>query len=193
MQTLASLNFVELAALNKGFIIELPYKTPHNFVHKPVYDDNAKAYLRTKVAHALCAAQQVFQQQQLTLKIWDAYRPFHIQEVLWDYCADERYVAKPVRDNDQMVAGSMHNRGAAVDVTLVDIKTGEELVMPTLFDDFSSAAHRNNQDCSTIAKQNRQLLQDVMHANGFVGLPTEWWHFSWHAEDEFALCDLPMD
>ena len=191
-QSLTELDFVELSTLDPTFVIELPYATVNNFTHKIVYAEGAKAYLRKPVADALVKAQQQFKTQQLAIKIWDAYRPFHFQETLWAYCPDERYVMKPIRDNQHMIAGSAHNRGCAVDVTLVHLTTEQELTMPTLFDDFSRAAHRDYQDCSSEAIQNRQLLEDVMTACGFIGLPTEWWHFTWHAADDFALCDLPM-
>lgn len=192
MQCLLDVGFVELFALDNSFIIDLPYASPSNFTQKIIYDANAKAYLRRPVAVALVAVQHKLKAQQLGLKIWDAYRPFHIQEILWTYCPDECYVAKPVRNDGQMEAGSAHNRGCAVDLTVVDLITHQELVMPTLFDDFSIAAHRNYMDCSSEALYNRELLNDVMVSCGFIGLPTEWWHFNWHAAEEFELCDLPI-
>ncbi|MCD6045154.1 MAG: peptidase vanX D-ala-D-ala dipeptidase [Gammaproteobacteria bacterium] len=188
---LTDLNFVDLLVIENSFIIDLPYASIHNFTQKIMYDTNARAYLRKPVAEALVMAQRKLNVQQLGLKIWDAYRPFHIQEIFWAHCPDERYIMKPVRENGQMKEGSAHNRGCAVDVTLVSTITGKELVMPTLFDDFSPAAHRDYMDCSVEAIRNRALLQEVMGSCGFIGLPTEWWHFNWHAAHEFELCDLP--
>lgn len=189
--TLSYLGFVELQSVDNTFVIELPYATANNFTHTVIYDSNSKAYLRKPVAEALAQAQQKFKAYQLGLKIWDAYRPFHIQQLLWKHCPDERYVMKPIEDNGQMIAGSAHNRGCAVDLTLVNLRTGVELSMPSEFDDFSRAAHRDYMECSLEAIQNRQLLDEVMSACGFIGLPTEWWHFTWHAADEYPLCDLP--
>ena len=189
---LSSLGFVDLLSIESSFIIDLPYASVNNFTQKIIYDANARAYLRRPVAEALVAVQRKLSAQQLGLKIWDAYRPFHIQEIFWTYMPDECYVAKPVRENGQMKQGSAHNRGCAVDLTVVSTITGEELVMPTLFDDFSTAAHRGYMDCSLEAIRNRGLLQDVMGSCGFIGLPTEWWHFNWHAAEEFALCDVPL-
>ncbi len=192
MQNLAQVDFVELLALDNSLIVDLPYASVRNFTKKIIYDANAKAYLRRTVAEALVMAQRKLNAQQLGLKIWDAYRPFHIQEIFWSYCPDERYIMKPVRENGHMKEGSAHNRGCAVDLTLVNTITGIELVMPTLFDDFSEAAHRNYMESSSEAIHNRELLNDIMVSCGFIGLPTEWWHFNWHAAEEFELCDLPM-
>lgn len=188
---LTDLNFVDLLTIDNSFIIDLPYASRNNFTQKIMYDANARAYLRRPVAEALVVAQRKLNAQQLGLKIWDAYRPFHIQEIFWAHCPDERYIMQPVRENGEMKEGSAHNRGCAVDLTLVSTVTGEELIMPTLFDDFSAAAHRDYMDCSLEAIRNRALLQDVMDSCGFIGLPTEWWHFNWHAAEEFELCDLP--
>lgn len=188
---LSEIDFVTLQSVDPTFIIELPYATLNNFTHTLIYDSHTKAYLRRPVAEALARGQQQFKTYQLGLKIWDAYRPFHIQQLLWQHCPDERYVMKPIEENGQMVAGSAHNRGCAVDLTLVDLQTGLEVEMPSLFDDFSRAAHRDYMECSVKAIQNRKLLEDVMTACGFIGLPTEWWHFTWHAAEEYPLCDLP--
>ncbi len=192
MQQLSDVGFVELLALDNSFIVDLPYASGNNFTKKIIYDAKAKAYLRRPVAEALVTAQRKLNAQQFGLKIWDAYRPFHIQEIFWSHCPDERYIMKPVRENGHMKEGSAHNRGCAVDLTLVNTITGLELVMPTLFDDFSERAHRNYMESSREAIYNRELLNDIMVSCGFIGLPTEWWHFNWHAAEEFELCDLPM-
>lgn len=189
---LSQLGFVDLLAVDSSFMIDLPYARADNFTKKRIYDAEAKAYLRRPVAEALAKVQRQLQQQQLGLKIWDAYRPFHIQEIFWSHCPDERYVMPAVRENGHMKTGSAHNRGCAVDLTLVHAITKEELVMPTAFDDFSTAAHRNYMKCSSEAIHNRALLEEAMTACGFIGLPTEWWHFNWHAAEKFALCDLPL-
>ncbi|MBY0377871.1 MAG: M15 family metallopeptidase, partial [Gammaproteobacteria bacterium] len=140
---LSELDFVDLHSVDPTFIIELPYATTNNFTHTVIYDARTKAYLRRPVAEALGLAQQKFKEHQLGLKIWDAYRPFHIQQLLWQHCPDERYVMKPIEEKGQMVAGSAHNRGCAVDLTLVNKVTGLEINMPSAFDDFSRAAHRD--------------------------------------------------
>ena len=103
------------------------------------------------------------------LKIWDAYRPLSAQSALWKICPDSRFVAPPSR-------GSMHNRGVAVDITLVDAK-GRELEMPCDFDNFSTLAKSRTKQGSASARRNRDALRDAMTACGFVPYKNEWWHF----------------
>jgi zinc D-Ala-D-Ala dipeptidase len=191
-QTLQALGFIELTKVNKNFIIQLPYATPDNFTGKQIYPSDAKAYLRVPVANALSAANHAFAQQGLTLKIWDAYRPFSAQEQLWQVMPVAGYVAKPVRIGDKLISGSVHNRGGAVDITLAFQTTGMELLMPTAYDHFSERAHRNYMQLSVEQIQHRELLESVMQAHGFIGLATEWWHFDWQASDAFELCDIPI-
>ncbi|HMY60336.1 MAG TPA: M15 family metallopeptidase, partial [Pseudomonadota bacterium] len=119
------------------------------------------------------------------LKLWDCYRPHRVQYQLWDIVHDERYVANPHK-------GSRHNRGAAVDLTLVDAQ-GQELVMPTPFDDFGEKAHRSYQQLPPLAIQNRTTLEQAMAKAGFVGMPTEWWHFDFARWQGYPLDDIPFD
>src|SRR6185295_14858120 len=117
-----------------------------------------RCYLRRFAAERLSAVQTELETMGLGLKVWDGYRPLSVQKQFWALVPDERYVASPVK-------GSRHNRGAAVDVTLVD-RTGGELEMPTKFDDFTEAASANA-PCSQMAAENRKLLQRVMKKHGF--------------------------
>lgn len=101
---------------------------------------------------------------------------------MWQVKPDSRYVANPTN-------GSRHNRGAAVDLTLVD-RNGKELEMPTGFDDFTVKAHRNYTGASAQAKKNRKVLEDAMKKYGFIPLPTEWWHFDAPGWDKFVILDV---
>jgi D-alanyl-D-alanine dipeptidase len=105
----------------------------------------------------------------LGLKVWDGFRPVAAQWAFWELVPDERYVSDPRK-------GGRHTRGTAVDVTLIT-REGQELPMPSVFDDFSEKAHRNYMEAPEEALNNRTLLQEVMEKHGFIGLPTEWWHF----------------
>src|SRR6185295_1434430 len=100
---------------------------------------------RRDVAERLASVQEELAERGLGLKVWDAYRPFSIQQRFWKLVPDDRYVAQPTTWYGRPLDGSKHNRGAAVDVTLVDRKTGRELEMPSAFDDFSKRAHRDFQ------------------------------------------------
>ena len=120
--------------------------------------------------------------QGLTLKIWDGFRPVSAQFRLWEVCPDDTYVANPNR------GFSAHSRGNTVDVTLVD-SLGNELEMPTDFDDFSGKADRDYSDVEEVPTEHALLLQNTMEKYGFEGYFGEWWHFqdeiSYPVEDVF--------
>lgn len=178
------LPFTELQRLAPSIRVELRYATTNNFTGKVLYPAEARCYLRTAVAEALAKVATALQAEGLGLKVFDCYRPQRVQFQLWELVHDERYVASPHK-------GSRHNRGAAVDLTLVD-QDGRELPMPTPFDDFTEKAHRSYQDLPAEAKRNRARLEQAMTRAGFVGLPTEWWHFDAADWQRHPLADLPF-
>ena len=178
-----SQQLVDLQTYLTPFYSDFKYATTTNFTGKVLYKD-PKAYLRLPAARALqCALDQLFKKG-LSLKIYDAYRPYTVTKKMWNYVPDPRYTANPAK-------GSGHNRGAAVDLTLVWLKTGEELEMPTAFDNFSERAHHNYMNLPKQAIANRALLRTVMEKAGFVALETEWWHYALpNAAQRFKLMDL---
>src|SRR6266496_1401556 len=113
---------------------DIRYATTNNFTHQKLYD-TARCMLRPDAAKKLEAVQADAQQMGLSLKVYDCYRPLSVQKRMWAIVHDDRYVADPAK-------GSRHNRGAAVDLTLID-KNGAELTMPTPYDDFTEKAHRD--------------------------------------------------
>lgn len=149
---------------------ELMYATRENFTGEQIYCFY-EAYLRYGTVKKLQAVSQELSQMGLNLKIWDGFRPVSAQFRLWEICPDPTYVANPE------TGFSSHSRGNTVDLTLID-ETGQELEMPTGFDNFSALADRDYSDCTAVAKENAQLLQDVMERGGFTGYFGEWWHFS---------------
>jgi D-alanyl-D-alanine dipeptidase len=159
---------VNIQSVNPHVVLDIRYATTNNFTGKKVYD-SANCLLRASTARKLSDAQRELEQSGLGLKVYDCYRPLAVQRKFWSLVPDERYVANPAK-------GSRHNRGAAVDLTLVD-RNGQELPMPTPFDDFTDKAHRDYTQLPPEALKNRALLEQVMTRHGFVGLPTEWWHF----------------
>ena len=159
---------VDLAAAVPDVKVDLRYATDDNFFRQKFYTDT-RARLRPTTAAKLAAAQKEFAERGLRLKVWDAWRPISVQREMWKVMPNPDYVADPAK-------GSRHNRGAAVDITLID-KDGRELEMPTGFDDFSPRAHPDSADVSEAAKKNRALLREVMERHGFKVLATEWWHF----------------
>jgi D-alanyl-D-alanine dipeptidase len=117
------------------------------------------------------------------VKIFDAYRPYSITEKMWEKVKDDRYAADPSK-------GSGHNRGAAVDLTLIDLKTKKELPMGTGFDNFTDTAHSDFAQLPESILSNRNLLKSVMEKYGFKQLSTEWWHFYLPNSSTFELLDI---
>ena len=150
---------------------ELAYATEENFTGQPVYNFT-DTYLRYGTVKKLCEVSEELAEQGLGLLIWDGFRPVSAQAALWEICPDETYVSHPV------TGSRSHCRGSAVDLTLVDLETGEKLTMPTGFDDFTPLADRNYADCSEEAKANALLLEQTMEKHGFKPYSAEWWHFS---------------
>jgi beta-N-acetylhexosaminidase/D-alanyl-D-alanine dipeptidase len=183
---------VDAAGVVPGLVVDLRYSTSDNFVGEAVYPEGARCLLREPVAAALARVAARLAADELRLKAWDCYRPFAVQERFWASVADERYVARPARGEDgRPEEGSRHNRGAAVDVTLADA-SGAELAMPTAYDDFSERAHRDLAEATPEAAANARRLDVAMAAEGFVGLPTEWWHYDGPGWERYELLDVPL-
>lgn len=174
---------VDVTAAVPGVRLDIRYATPDNFAKAAVYPA-ARCLLRPEAAAALKAVQGELARRGLGLKLWDCYRPLSVQKRFWELVPDPRYVADPKK-------GSRHNRGAAVDATLVDAQ-GRELEMPTGYDDFSEAAHRASKSGSPSARGNAGVLEAAMAAHGFKGLATEWWHFDFGGWERFPLLDEPL-
>ena len=162
--------FVRVQDYLPDAVISLKYATEDNFTGQVIYDFDV-CYLRYGTVKKLIAVQERLREQGLTLKIWDGFRPVSAQFALWAVCPDPTYVANPE------TGFSSHSRGNTVDITLVNGQ-GEELEMPTGFDDFSSLADRDYSDCTNAAAENALLLQKLMEECGFKPYYGEWWHFS---------------
>lgn len=189
-QALAKAGLVEPTRIEPGIALDIRYATPDNFTGQSVYP-SARCYLQAEVAQRLVRAHRALKRQGLGLKVYDCYRPFSVQERFWAIMPDERYVLEPRRENGVIVKSSRHNKGAAVDVTLVDA-SGRELPMPTGYDDFTDKAHRDSKAAAPEQRANSILLEKVMAAEGFEPLPTEWWHFDGLGWQQYPPLDLPL-
>jgi zinc D-Ala-D-Ala dipeptidase len=176
---------VDLSAFVPGLVLDVKYATDDNFMKRPLYP-MARAWLRYPAAVALPNIQQELAPQGLGLKVFDAYRPYRVTETMWEPIRNPDFVADPAR-------GSRHNRGAAVDLTLVDLRTGAELAMPTAYDDFTSRAAHGFTDLAPDVLANRAKLRDVMVRHGFDPLPSEWWHYDFKGWEAFELMDVPLE
>jgi len=174
---------VDVLTIDSTIVLDIRYATENNFTKKKLYPV-AKAKLRRAAAESLASIQKELQTKNLKLKIYDGYRPLAIQWKLWEIVPNEAFVANPKK-------GSKHNRGAAVDVTIVD-STGNELEMPTGYDDFTEKASQEYMNLTENAIKNRALLKDVMIRHGFQPIPSEWWHYDFHGWEQFDIMDEPL-
>jgi len=168
-QILNDTSLVHLKDYSKDFEYDLKYATSDNFLKAKVYDCPA-CFLRLKTVKALIEANKEFVKKGYKIKIFDCYRPLTIQKKMWELVPNPAYVADPSK-------GSIHNRGGAVDITLIDTK-GKELDMGTPFDFFGIEASHNYSDVSLEVKKNRALLKNTMLKNGFKSFESEWWHYN---------------
>ncbi|NDP27978.1 MAG: M15 family metallopeptidase [Flavobacterium sp.] len=161
--------FVNLKDYSTNFLYDMKYATSDNFLKAKVYDC-AECFLRLKTVKAMISANEVFMKMGYKIKIFDCYRPLDIQKRMWKIVPNPSYVANPSK-------GSIHNRGGAVDITLVDLN-GKTLDMGTTFDFFGKEASHNYENFSKEIKSNRELLKTKMIKNGFNSLESEWWHYN---------------
>ncbi len=171
--------FTDVAKLDPTIRLDIRYATKNNFTKSQIYDCPA-CLLRPEVAQALVKAHKKLQAKGYGLLMFDCYRPQPYQQRLWDKKPDPNYVTPPAK-------GSMHSRGAAVDLTIVD-KTGKPLNMGTEYDYFGKEAHYDYTKLPETVLKNRKLLRETMESVGFKGIRTEWWHFSYKGKS-YALSD----
>lgn len=161
--------FVNLKNYSNDFIYDMKYATADNFLKAKVYDC-AECFLRFKTVKALIEANNSLMKKGYKIKLFDCYRPLDIQKKMWKIVPNPSYVADPSK-------GSIHNRGGAVDITLVDVN-GKELDMGTSFDFFGVEAGHSYYNLSQEIKDNRELLKAVMIEKGFNIFDSEWWHYN---------------
>lgn len=178
---------VDLAEELPGVVFDLKYTTSQNFMRQPLYPDHARPWARRDVAERLARVQRDLQNEGYGLKIFDAYRPWSVTKKMWNsrrkLGISARFLAPPW-------VGSNHNRGVAVDITMVDLKTGKEVEMPTDFDSFSKRAHSSYPHLPNAIKKNRELLKKVMRRHGFKTIRSEWWHFELANAGAYSVLDL---
>ncbi len=172
--------WLDIEDLNSEIVIDMRYATDNNFVGEIIYDCG-KCFLRPQIAKALIKVHEDAKELGLGgLKIFDCYRPRPYQQKLWDIVPDPRFVSPPNK-------GSMHGRGAAVDLTLVDTD-GKELDMGTDFDHFGKEAYHGYSKFNDTIVNNRILLKNLMYKRGFKHIRTEWWHYSYVLKN-YSLSD----
>lgn len=182
-QQLARQGYQEIGQCDPTIHVSLMYARPDNFCGVVLYNDLREAFLHPEAMRGLQKAQAYLKQLRpdLSLKVYDAARPMHIQQRMWD---EVKHTSKAIYVSNPAHGGGMHNYGMAVDITLCTLK-GDTLDMGTKIDYMGKAAHIDNEAAlvsthiiSPEARRNRQLLRQVMRYGGFMPLRTEWWHFN---------------
>jgi D-alanyl-D-alanine dipeptidase len=176
-------DLVELSKISPRILLDIRYATPNNFTGKAVYP-SARCFLLREAADRLHRVQLNLEKMGLGLKVYDGYRPLAVQKIFWALVPDPRYVADPAE-------GSKHNRGASVDLTLVG-PDGQELLMPTEFDDFTEKAGHGYMGGPEEALLNRNILRSAMEAEGFIPYEGEWWHYDDPDWKNFPILDISI-
>lgn len=176
--------FVNLRSFSNAFHYDMKYASENNFLKKQVYDCD-ECYLRLKTVKKLIDANNEFKLKGYSIKIFDCYRPLDIQKKMWEIVSNADYVADPKK-------GSIHNRGGAVDISLID-KNGKSLDMGTDFDFFGPEASHNYQNLSEEVKTNRALLKEIMLKNNFKSFDSEWWHYNLSESYKDNLANFKWD
>lgn len=179
------MELIDLEMFIPTIVLDIRYATTNNFTGKIIYS-NPKAFVRKPVAVALKNIQDSLSKLGLGLKIFDAYRPYSATIKFFEVFPDTNFVANPK-------IGSRHNRGTAIDLTLINISTQKELPMPTPYDDFSEKAQPTYPNLPDNVLKNRELLFGILSHFGFSHYPTEWWHFDFQGWQQFPLMDLSFE
>lgn len=175
---------VEVTTLVPDAVVDLRYATADNFMKKQVYPADARCLLLGRSARQLQAAADALRAKGFRLRLYDCYRPHHVQFELWKVLPVPGYVAEPRK-------GSNHNRGGAVDLGLVTLD-GKDVEFPSPYDFFGKAAHHAFKAGSPAALEHRELLRSAMEAAGFKKNPMEWWHYDLPGASRYPLRDEPF-
>ncbi len=180
-------DLVEVTRLDSTIHLDIRYATTNNFMGMRFYD-TARAFLERPAAEALVRASARVRQLGFGFLIHDAYRPWYVTKMFWDATPDSQriFVADPAE-------GSRHNRGAAVDVTLYDRRTGREVRMTGGYDEFSDRSYATYPGGTSLERWRRDLLRVALEAEGFTVYGAEWWHFDFEGWRQYPILNLRFD
>lgn len=179
-------DLVDLASYDPRLRLDIRYATPANFTGMQVYPE-PRAFLQRPAAEALRRIHDGLLAEGFGLIIYDGYRPWSVTSLFWDVTPahQKEFVADPAR-------GSRHNRGCAVDLTLLDINTGLPAEMPTDYDEFTHRSYPSYDGGTELSRQNREVLRRAMEAEGFSMYAYEWWHFDFQGWERYRIMDIPF-
>ena len=180
-------NLVELVKLDSSIKLDIRYASTNNFMKRKMYSQ-ARAFLQRPAAEALVRVNATLRARGFGLLVFDGYRPWSVTKKFWDETPPKKriYVANPMK-------GSKHNRGCAVDLSLYDLKTGREVEMPSVYDDFSKKAAARYGGGTETQRRARWILRKAMESENFIVNTDEWWHFDFHDWREYRILDIPFE
>jgi zinc D-Ala-D-Ala dipeptidase len=185
--TFRSSDLVELIKLDPSIKLDIRYASTNNFLGTPVYTQ-ARAFLQRPAAEALLRAHHELEARGYGLIIHDGYRPWYVTKIFWDATprSEKIFVADPAD-------GSKHNRGCAVDASLYDLKTGNEVQMPSGYDEMTHRAYANFAGGTADERALRTLLRQAMEKQNFKVNPAEWWHFDYKDWKQYPILNVKFE
>ncbi|HLZ43880.1 MAG TPA: M15 family metallopeptidase [Candidatus Sulfotelmatobacter sp.] len=180
-------DLVELAKLDPTIKLDVRYASSNNFLGTPIYTE-ARAFLQRPAAEALLRAHRDLKSQGYGLIIHDGYRPWYVTKIFWEATPQDKriFVADPA-------AGSRHNRGCAVDLSLYDLKTGEEVKMPSGYDEMTDRSFADYPGGTPDERARRSILRQAMEKQGFMVYPQEWWHFDYKDWKQYPILNVKFE
>lgn len=174
-------DLVDITGYSKTIKLDIRYATKDNFLDTPVYS-SARAFMQRPAAEALGRIAALLKEKGYGLLVHDAYRPWYVTKIFWDATPAEGkdFVADPSK-------GSRHNRGAAIDLTLYDLATGEPIEMVGVYDEMTERSYPHYPGGTTLQRWHRDLLRAAMEAEGFKVYRTEWWHFDFDGWENYPI------
>jgi D-alanyl-D-alanine dipeptidase len=180
-------DLVELVKLDPTIKLDIRYASTNNFMRTPFYSQ-ARAFMQLPAAQAVVRANSELKKHGYGIIIHDGYRPWYVTKMFWDGTPADKhdFVANPI-------PGSRHNRGCAVDLSLYDLKTGDEVRMPSGYDEMSERSYPEYKGGTPEETKRRDLLRQVMEAQGFTVEPHEWWHFDYKDWKLYPVMNVPFE
>jgi D-alanyl-D-alanine dipeptidase len=180
-------DLVEVVTLDSTIKLDVHYATTNNFMKQQMYKQ-ARAFLQRPAAEALVRAHIKLKERGYGIVVFDGYRPWSVTKEFWDKTpsSKRKFVANPRK-------GSKHNRGCAVDCSLYDLKTGEEIPMPSPYDDFTEKASANYPGGTAEQRRTRSILRSALEAEGFRVNSEEWWHFDYKDWKKYRILNVPFE
>jgi len=180
-------DLVDLTTLDSTIKLEIRYAGSNNFLGTKIYEQ-ARAFMQRPAAEALARANKAANMLGFGLLIHDAYRPWYVTKIFWDATPDSLrwMVANPAE-------GSKHNRGAAVDLTMYELRSGRTVEMPSTYDESTTRAYANYPGGTALQRWHRAILRRAMEHEGFTVNPQEWWHFDYRDWKSYPILNVPFE